>query len=110
VGCGAVPVQACREEVRTKGTVIGLHTSVWGRPGVPPSPFVFWEICMNLSIVLRYVILAISGAAMVLGVLVMMGELVPTTMPDQFTTLLGAVIFLYGAYRFAIAYFQRPKD
>ncbi len=62
---------------------------------------------MNYPVVLRYVILTISGLAMVVGGLVMAGILVPRNFPDQYGILIGIVVFLYGAYRFAIAYFRR---
>jgi hypothetical protein len=44
---------------------------------------------------------------MVVGLLVIVGVLVPKNLPDQYGVLIGAVIFLYGAYRFSIAYFKR---
>jgi hypothetical protein len=35
--------------------------------------------------------------------------LVPKNFPEQYGIIMGAVIFLYGAYRFAIAYFKRMQ-
>jgi putative Ca2+/H+ antiporter (TMEM165/GDT1 family) len=64
---------------------------------------------MSVSTILRYSILAVSTAAMVVGVLVMMGTLVPKYFPEQYRVIIGAVVFLYGAYRFAIAYFRYNK-
>ena len=64
---------------------------------------------MNVSALFRYTILVASAAAMVLGVLVMVGLLIPKYFPEQFGIIMGAVIFLYGAYRFAITYF-RPRQ
>jgi len=63
---------------------------------------------MNVSAVLRYTILVVSGAAMVLGVFVMAGILIPRYFPEGYAIIMGAVIFLYGAYRFAITYY-RPR-
>lgn len=62
---------------------------------------------MNYQVVFRYVILAVSSLAMVVGILIMASVLVPKNFPEQYGTIMGAVIFLYGAYRFAIAYFKR---
>lgn len=62
---------------------------------------------MRFQVVFRYTILTISSAAMVVGLLVIVGVLVPKNLPDQYGVLIGAVIFLYGAYRFSIAYFKR---
>lgn len=62
----------------------------------------------NTSSVLRYTILVISILAMVFGILVMAGILVPRSVPGNFGILFGVVIFLYGLYRFVIAFFRRP--
>lgn len=64
---------------------------------------------MNYQMVFRYTILAISGCAMIVGVLVMFGLLVPRNFPEQYGVLMGVVVFLYGAYRFAITYFKRTQ-
>ena len=64
---------------------------------------------MNVATVIRYAILGLSSALMVLGVLVVAGYLVPQNFPQEYRLLLGAVVFLYGAYRFSVAYFRHPK-
>ncbi|MEK7249637.1 MAG: hypothetical protein AAB209_04360 [Bacteroidota bacterium] len=61
---------------------------------------------MNISSVLRYSVLAVSAAAMIVGVLVMVGYLVPKYFPEQYRVVIGAVVFLYGAYRFVFTYFR----
>ena len=63
---------------------------------------------MNVPEVLRYATLVVSGAAMILGILIMTGILVPRYFPENYALIMGAVIFLYGAYRFAITYY-RPR-
>ena len=64
---------------------------------------------MNQPVVLRYTILVISALAMVTGILIAVGVLVPKNLPGQFGVLMGIVIFLYGAYRFAVTYFKRTN-
>lgn len=65
---------------------------------------------VNHRVFFRYTILVMSAAAMVAGVLVMVGVLVPKNFPDQYYgVLIGAVIFLYGAYRFVLTYFRRTE-
>ena len=64
---------------------------------------------MNYQVVSRYIILVISGLAMAVGVLVMVGVLIPRNFPSQYSLLMGVVVFLYGAYRFAITYFKRTS-
>jgi hypothetical protein len=64
---------------------------------------------MNVTEVFKYTILAVSSAAMVLGVLIIAGVLVPRNFPDQFRVIMGIVVFLYGLYRFVIAYTRSPR-
>jgi len=63
---------------------------------------------MNYQTVFRYTILVISALAMATGILITIGVL-PISFPDQYRALMGIVIFLYGGYRFAIAYFRRTS-
>jgi hypothetical protein len=62
---------------------------------------------MNVNAVLRYVVLGLSSGAMIVGVLVMLGTL-QVNFPEQFRVIVGAVVFLYGGYRFVISYFRKP--
>ena len=56
---------------------------------------------------LRYVILALSAGAMVIGILVIAGVLVPVNFPEQFRVIMGVVVFLYGLYRFVVEYVKK---
>lgn len=62
---------------------------------------------MDFQGVLRYIVLVISAAAMFVGIMVIVGLLVPRNLPEQFRVITGVVVLLYGLYRFVIAY-QRP--
>lgn len=63
---------------------------------------------MQLAPVLRWVVLALATGAMLAGTAIIAGLLVPSRLPEEFRILLGAVILLYGIYRFVIAWFRRP--
>ncbi len=63
---------------------------------------------MNVMSVLRYTVLVVAAAAMVVGVLVIAGILVPTAFPEQYRVLMGILVFLYGLYRFVLAYIRQP--
>jgi len=65
---------------------------------------------VHFTTVIRYAVMILSSALMVLGVLVMAGLLVPRYFPSEYRVILGAVVFLYGTYRFVIGYFQKPKE
>jgi prolipoprotein diacylglyceryltransferase len=98
-------------EVQGTGTA-GWHDLITaeGKVGISAFPLQFRSRGdMNYQTVFRHTILVISAAAMVVGVLVMAGVLVPRNFPDQYGVLIGAVIFLYGAYRFVITYFRRME-
>ena len=65
------------------------------------------EGLMSLTTVFRYIVLGVSVAAMIVGILVMAGFLVPKNLPNQFEFVIGAVVFLYGAYRFVVTFFPQ---
>ncbi len=72
-----------------------------------PSPFLLIGCWMNFNDVVRYVILALSSAAIIAGILITIGMLVPTNIPSQFRIIVGILLMLYGGYRFSIVYFRR---
>jgi prolipoprotein diacylglyceryltransferase len=59
--------------------------------------------------VVHVVILVLSAGAMVVGVLVVAGVLVPHGTPPQFRQILGIVVFLYGLYRFVVEYVRSQR-
>jgi hypothetical protein len=67
---------------------------------------------MKTMAMIRSVILVLSVAAMIFGVLVMLGVFVPARgeFPDYYRYLIGAVITLYGLYRFMISYYRRTRS
>jgi|WetSurMetagenome_2_1015567.scaffolds.fasta_scaffold39825_1 hypothetical protein len=69
----------------------------------------FQERPVKIEAVLRIVILVFAGAAMAVGVAIMAGLLVPRTLPPQFRIPIGAVVFLYAAYRFVVAYLRTTE-
>jgi hypothetical protein len=64
---------------------------------------------MNVNSVVRIVILVISAAVMLIGILAMAGLLVPRYFPDEYRVIIGAVVFLYGLYRFVLAYYRERR-
>ena len=67
---------------------------------------------MKTMDVIRYVILTLSAAAVVFGLLVIAGVFVPARgqFSDEMRYVIGAVIALYGLYRFLISYFRRNRS
>jgi hypothetical protein len=63
---------------------------------------------MDVNRILRGAVVVLSVGAMLGGVAVMAGLLVPRTLPDRYRVILGAVIVLYGGYRLALT-LTRPR-
>lgn len=51
----------------------------------------------------------LAAAVAMAGILVMTGVLINAGITGQIRVVMGAVIFLYGVYRFTVAYFRRPE-
>ena len=64
---------------------------------------------MDFQRILRWVVMILAAAVAVTGILVMAGVLASAAIAGQFRIVTGAVIFLYGVYRFTIAFFRRPE-
>lgn len=59
---------------------------------------------MNINRVTDIIVMVISAAVMLVGVLAMVGLLIPLYVPEQFRLLVALVVFLYGLYRFVLSY------
>jgi len=64
---------------------------------------------MRIEQVVRFAIMILAGAVALAGILVMTGVLANAAINGQIRIVMGAAIFLYGVYRFTIAYFRRPE-
>ena len=58
--------------------------------------------------IVRIAVLVLSAGVMVAGLIVVAGVVHLRSVPDQFRWVLGIVVFLYGLYRFVIAFNRRP--
>lgn len=59
--------------------------------------------------IVRYVILALSLGVMAIGLTVMTGLVMLRSIPSDYRLVAGAVIFLYGLYRFVVAIVRAPR-
>lgn len=64
---------------------------------------------MNAMAIVRYAILVLSTGAMGAGMLIIAGVLFIPNIPEDFRVIMGAVVFLYGLYRFVVAYTRKPE-
>jgi hypothetical protein len=64
---------------------------------------------MTVERIVRFTVMILAAAVAMAGILVMTGVLINVAITGQYRIVMGAVIFLYGAYRFTVAYFRRPE-
>jgi len=64
---------------------------------------------MDPNKVMNLVVMVVAAAVMLVGVLVMVGLLIPRYFPDQYRIIIGVVVFLYGLYRFVLSYFRLKR-
>ncbi|HUI10052.1 MAG TPA: hypothetical protein VL221_06970 [Bacteroidota bacterium] len=64
---------------------------------------------MRIEQLVRFAIMILAGAVALAGILVMTGVLSNPAITGQFRIAMGAAIFLYGVYRFTVAWFRRPE-
>jgi hypothetical protein len=64
---------------------------------------------MTVERIVRITVMVLAAAVALAGILVMTGVLINTAFSGQIRIVMGGVIFLYGVYRFTVAYFRRPE-
>ena len=64
---------------------------------------------MTVDRIVRYTVMILAAAVALAGILVMTGFLINVAITGEFRIVMGAAIFLYGVYRFTVAYFRRPE-
>ncbi len=64
---------------------------------------------VDLNRILNLAVMVLSAAVMLVGVLAMVGLLVPVYIPQQYRIIVGVVVFLYGMYRFVLSYFRLQR-
>ena len=64
---------------------------------------------VDLSRILNLAVMVLSAAVMLVGVLAMVGLLIPVYIPQEYRIIVGVVVFLYGLYRFVLSYFRLQR-
>jgi hypothetical protein len=64
---------------------------------------------MDPNKVMNLIVMVVAAVVMLVGVLVMVGLLIPRYFPDQYRIIVGVVVFLYGLYRFVLSYFRLKR-
>jgi hypothetical protein len=63
----------------------------------------------DINRILNVVVMVLAAAVMLVGVLAMVGLLIPVYIPEQYRIIVGVVVFLYGLYRFVLSYFRLQR-
>jgi hypothetical protein len=63
----------------------------------------------DVNRLLNVVVMVLAAAVMLVGVLAIIGLLIPVYIPEQYRIIFGVVVFLYGLYRFVLSYFRLQR-
>ncbi|HUN64801.1 MAG TPA: hypothetical protein VMW43_01785 [Bacteroidota bacterium] len=61
---------------------------------------------MNPQIILNIVGGITAGLVLVLGIIILFGQLLPDYIPDNYRLILGIVMVVYGTYRFIMMFMK----
>lgn len=64
---------------------------------------------VDVNRILNVVVMVLAAAVMAVGVLAILGMLIPVYIPEQYRIIMGVVVFLYGLYRFVLSYFRLQR-
>jgi hypothetical protein len=62
-----------------------------------------------MDAVMRIAVMALASVVAIVGVVIMTGLLVRPGIPENIRIILGATVFLYGAYKFTVSLFKKPE-
>jgi hypothetical protein len=63
----------------------------------------------DVNRMLNVVVMVLAAAVMLVGILAIIGLLIPVYIPEQYRIIVGVVVFLYGLYRFVLSYFRLQR-
>jgi len=61
-----------------------------------------------MDAVMRIAVMVLASVVAIVGVVIMTGLLVRSGIPENIRIILGATVFLYGAYKFTVSFFKKP--
>ncbi|MEW6511587.1 MAG: hypothetical protein AB1428_11595 [Bacteroidota bacterium] len=64
---------------------------------------------VTVEATVRLVTMVLAGLVACAGFVVMAGLVTREGLPVETRILLGAVVFLYGVYKFTVTYFRKPE-
>lgn len=64
---------------------------------------------VDVNRILNVVVMVLAAAVMAVGLLAILGMLIPVYIPEQYRIIMGVVVFLYGLYRFVLSYFRLQR-
>jgi hypothetical protein len=64
---------------------------------------------VDVNRLLNVLVMILAAAVMLVGILAIIGLLIPVYIPEQYRIIVGVVVFLYGLYRFVLSYFRLQR-
>ena len=64
---------------------------------------------VDVNRLLNVLVMILAAAVMLVGILAIIGMLIPVYIPEQYRIIVGVVVFLYGLYRFVLSYFRLQR-
>ena len=61
-----------------------------------------------MDAVMRIAVMVLASVVAIVGVVIMTALLVRSGIPENIRIILGATVFLYGAYKFTVSFFKKP--
>jgi cytochrome c biogenesis protein CcdA len=65
---------------------------------------------MNAQLILRIVSFFTAGLILVVGIVILVGSLMPAYIPEQYRWIMGVVLVIYGTYRLFMIWMKARKE
>jgi len=65
---------------------------------------------MNAQLILRIVGSVTAGLILIVGIVILVGWLIPSSVPEHYRTVLGIVMVIYGTYRIIMIWKKQRRE
>ena len=65
---------------------------------------------MSAQLILRIVGSITAGLVLIVGIIVLTGSLIPSSVPENYRVVLGIVMVIYGTYRIVMIWMKQRQE
>ena len=65
---------------------------------------------MSAQLILRIVGSITAGLVLIVGIIVLTGSLIPSSVPENYRVVLGIVMVIYGTYRIVMIWMKKRQE